>query len=275
MISRKTLVIWWGVIVITAASILLMKNNWSGNDISEEWLLQKYEDLLQKAKNQAAQECENANDFSQQTKEIESIFDRIRQQKHDQVAESQIEEYIPPIPGSEPLDFDMEEDTPKESEEYIPRPWELPLDLDGNAVPLEEKEYIPRPGEQVPDLGDPETDATESNEYIPPIPWSEALDFDMGEITTIQKINNIELEIKDLLDALQTKCEKEKPSNTCEKACNNYTNKCLSLVPNAGKGLFEQGFSSCVKECKKRDKKKIQCMENAKDCIAMTEVCWL
>lgn len=180
-----------------------MKNNWSGNDISEEWLLQKYEDLLQKAKNQAEQECEDANDFSQQTKEIESIFDRIRQQKHDRVAESQIEEYIPPIP------------------------------------------------------------------------WSEALDFDMGEITTMQKINNIELEIKDLLDALQTKYDEEKPSSSCEKACKNYNSKCLSLVPNVNQSILNDGFSSCMKECKKRDKKKIQCMENAKDCVAMTEVCWL
>lgn len=275
MTSRKTLVIWWGVIVITAASILLMKNNWSENSISEEWLLQKYEDLLQKAENQAAQECGDANNFLQQTKEIESMFDKIRQQKHDRIAESEIEEYIPPIPGSEPLDFDMAEDTPAENEEYIPRPGELPLDLDGNSVPLEEKEYIPRLGEQVPDLGDPESDSTEIEEYIPPIPGAEPLDFDMGEITTMQKINNIEVNMKDLLEALQTKCKKEKPSNTCEKACNNYTNKCLSLVPNASKSLFDQGFSSCVKECKKRDNKKIQCMENAKDCVAMTEVCWL
>lgn len=64
----------------------------------------------------------------------------------------------------------MGEDTPTESEEYIPRPGQLPLDLDGNALPLEEKEYIPRLGEQVPDLGDPESDSTETNEYIPPIP---------------------------------------------------------------------------------------------------------
>ena len=133
---------------------MLIKNNTAPERISEESLLQKYEQLLKNIEKQSGKECENIKEFSDQTKQLEREFDILRQQKHDLIAEMEVEEYIPPIPGSE-----------------APELSEMP-------------------------------DIQESNEYIPPIPGSEPLDFDMGRITTIQQINNKEIDIKDMLDAL-------------------------------------------------------------------------
>ena len=276
MFSRKILAIWGTTIIAGAiAGALLIKNNTAPERISEESLLQKYEQLLKNIEKQSGKECENIKEFSDQTKQLEREFDILRQQKHDLIAEMEVEEYIPPIPGSEAPELSEMPDI-QESNEYIPRVGEHQLDFDGNIVVQndEPEEYIPPiPGSEVPELSEM-PDIQESNEYIPPIPGSEPLDFDMGRITTIQQINNKEVDIKDMLDALAWKCE-EKETNNCKVACNNYTNKCLSLVPNANKSLIDQGFSSCVQECKKWDKTKIQCMESAKDCVAMTEICGL
>jgi len=64
-------------------------------------------------------------------------------------------------------------------------------------------------------------------------------------------------------------------SNNCEAACNNYNNRCLTLVPNADQKLFDQGYESCMVECKGWTVEKIECMEVAQDCPSMTEVCGL
>jgi len=64
-------------------------------------------------------------------------------------------------------------------------------------------------------------------------------------------------------------------SNDCEGACSNYTMKCLSLVPNADQNLFNEGLKSCVAECAKWKKEKVECILQASDCPAMTETCGL
>ena len=64
-------------------------------------------------------------------------------------------------------------------------------------------------------------------------------------------------------------------SNNCEVACNNYNNQCLTWVPNADQNLFDQGYESCMAECKDWTVEKIECMEGAQDCPSMTEVCGL
>jgi len=61
----------------------------------------------------------------------------------------------------------------------------------------------------------------------------------------------------------------------CESACQNYNNQCFTKVPNADKALFDEGFDSCMNECKDWDQDKITYMEEAKDCPSMTIVCGL
>ena len=282
MISRKTLAIWGATLVVATIGGALLVNNNSTPTITEASLLEQYQQLQKDAQQQAAQDCDDPKAFSKQTKNLEDRFDKLRQQKHDLIAEMNTDEWIPdlpPLPGEEaPTDIGPSETSDTtEQEEYIPRPGELPLDLDGNSTPVEEAEYIPPiPGSEAPaDIGPSETEPeTDTDEYIPPLPWSEPLDFDEGAITTMQRIQNIEVDIKDILEALQTKCE-EKPSNDCEKACRNYNSKCLSLVPNVNQTMLNDGFSSCMQQCKKRSKEKVQCMEDAKDCVAMTDICGL
>jgi hypothetical protein len=85
-------------------------------------------------------------------------------------------------------------------------------------------------------------------------------------------------EIGELLDSLIPEIgtpELEEPSSDCESACNKYVITCLTLVPNAGQDLFNDGYESCLEECAKWDAAKVECMIGAFDCPAMTEVCGL
>lgn len=274
MFWRKGLLI-GGTTLIAAiiGGVALLNNTTKPVTITEDSLLQNYEQLLKDAQQQAAQDCDDPKVFSQQTKNLEEKLDKLRQQKKDLIAETDVDEYIPPIPGSEPLD--MEEEMPAESDEYIPPipGSESPADIGWSETT---DEYIPPiPGSETPtDIGPSESSET-TDDYIPPIPGSEPLDLDEGAITTIQKINNIEIDIRDILDTLETKCNQEEPSGDCETACKNYNSKCLSLVPNASQSMLDDWFSSCMALCKKRSEEKVQCMEDAKDCVAMSEVCGL
>ncbi|OGJ52589.1 hypothetical protein A2448_02415 [Candidatus Peregrinibacteria bacterium RIFOXYC2_FULL_41_22] len=67
----------------------------------------------------------------------------------------------------------------------------------------------------------------------------------------------------------------EETGNNCDAACNNYNSQCLSLVPTVNQELLDQGYSSCMEECKSWDGEKTTCMETAQDCPSMTEVCGL
>lgn len=63
--------------------------------------------------------------------------------------------------------------------------------------------------------------------------------------------------------------------NNCEEACDQYLDKCLSLVPNTNPGLIEDGKKSCMEECEKWDINKTTCIANAINCEAMTNYCGL
>lgn len=83
-------------------------------------------------------------------------------------------------------------------------------------------------------------------------------------------------ELVALLAIPETKNPELAPAkNDCQAACNNYVGKCLTLVPNAGQELFNEGLSSCLKECSGWETAKINCMSSAADCPAMTETCGL
>lgn len=67
----------------------------------------------------------------------------------------------------------------------------------------------------------------------------------------------------------------DKNASECEAACGSYVGKCLTLVPNATPALFEEGQSSCEKECANWNTDKVNCMIGAFDCEAMTNICGL
>lgn len=67
----------------------------------------------------------------------------------------------------------------------------------------------------------------------------------------------------------------DKNTNDCEAACNNYVGKCLTLVPNATQALFAEGLASCLAECVGWDTEKVNCLTDAFDCEAMTNICGL
>lgn len=61
----------------------------------------------------------------------------------------------------------------------------------------------------------------------------------------------------------------------CNQACNNYVNRCLTLVPNASSQLFEEGFTSCKNDCINWEMEKIDCMIQSNTCEAFSESCGL
>lgn len=67
----------------------------------------------------------------------------------------------------------------------------------------------------------------------------------------------------------------DKNADKCESACGNYVGKCLTLVPNATPALFEEGQTFCESECAGWVDDKVDCIVNAFDCEAMTNVCGL
>lgn len=66
-----------------------------------------------------------------------------------------------------------------------------------------------------------------------------------------------------------------KNASECEAACGSYTGKCLTLVPNLTEATLNDGMNSCMKECAGWNDNKVDCMINAFDCEAMTNVCGL
>lgn len=69
--------------------------------------------------------------------------------------------------------------------------------------------------------------------------------------------------------------EPAQAGSNCEAACQNYVNKCLTLVPGANESLFQQGRDSCMEECAQWDSEKAGCIVSASDCPSMTDVCGL
>lgn len=98
----------------------------------------------------------------------------------------------------------------------------------------------------------------------------------LQESTSCEQITSKSDLIVDLVvpEAVTPKPVKENASE-CEAACGSYTGKCLTLVPNLTEAMLNDGMDSCMKECASWDAKKIDCMINAFDCEAFTNVCGL
>lgn len=152
----------------------------------------------------------------------------------------------------------------------IPEPGSQPLDFEGNSIPVKEQP-----------MTDEEFDKIMS-EYVPEI-GSEAPYFDPSEkqVDVIalydELIRETQMKIDQEIDKIKPACEDvaKEEKRDCESPCRNYIHKCLSLVPNADQNLFTQGLTSCMEECRKWSDTKIQCIINATDCPAMTEICGL
>ena len=98
----------------------------------------------------------------------------------------------------------------------------------------------------------------------------------LQESTTCEQITlNPDLIAELLIPEMDTPKPVDKNSSECEAACGSYVGKCLILVPNASEALFQQGQSSCEAECANWNDSKVDCMINAFDCEAMTNVCGL
>lgn len=104
--------------------------------------------------------------------------------------------------------------------------------------------------------------------------WGEETKEEVSQLTTCQEI----MENKDVIQMLIPEIQEPEldvATNDCEAACNKYVIACLTFVPNATADLFAEGYESCLGECKKWDNTKVNCMINAFDCEAMTDVCGL
>lgn len=98
----------------------------------------------------------------------------------------------------------------------------------------------------------------------------------LQESTNCEQITSKPDLIADLLiPEASTPKPADKNAGECEAACGSYVSKCLTLVPNATPALFAEGQSSCEAECAGWNTGKIDCIINAFDCEAMTDICGL
>ena len=262
-------------VVVAGAGIYLAQNN--SKTQSPESLLVDYQELLEemrdsKTKDKLSSNCGNQQKFNNQIQALEEKLDILKKKKINLINtadKADNDEWIPPLPGSEPLEFDKP--TPEETGEWIP----------------------PIPGSEVPDLDPtPSSDkpaSTDQDEWIPPLPGSEPLDLtptpgsdaDSAPVeeefipklgaqpleidptpgnTAIDKINYIEKEILAELNNLKSLCDKEKKeiiSTSCVDACKKYSD-CASYTEGATKEDLQDAYDSCFEECQKwSDKTKI------------------
>lgn len=104
--------------------------------------------------------------------------------------------------------------------------------------------------------------------------WSEEVKDQVKNASNCQTLSEIPELVSALVPEMNTP-ELPEAKDECEAACGSYVNKCLTLVPNATQALFEDGMTSCKSECSKWNTQKVDCMINAFDCEAMTNVCGL
>lgn len=104
--------------------------------------------------------------------------------------------------------------------------------------------------------------------------WDDDFREEVSQSSSCQEIME-KNEIIEMLIPEINEPELKEATNDCEAACNKYVIACLTLVPNASASLFDEGYESCLGECQKWNPNKVDCMINAFDCEAMTDVCGL
>lgn len=250
-------------VVVAGAGIYFALDN--PQTLSAESLLVDYQELLEemrdsKTKNSLLDNCENPQKFADQIQALEEKLDTLKKKKINLINtadKADNDEWIPPLPGSEPLEFDKP--APEETDEWIPPiPGSEVPDLDPQSssdepASTDQKEWIPPlPGSETPDLV-PLSEAdkpasADKDEWIPPLPESEPLDLtptpgsdsDLAPVeeefipklgaqpleidptpgnTVIDKINYIEKEIIAELNSLKSLCDKEEKKEIISTSC--------------------------------------------------------
>lgn len=198
------------VVVAGGIGAYLILDKSSNQASSEESLLGDYQALLaemkdSKTESSLSDSCENPQKFAKQIQALENKLDILRQRKNDLSNE-------------------------ENSEDYIPRPGDQPLDLIEPASDNEGSEdYIPRPGDQPLDLIEP---------------------------TTLDEINIIEAEIVTELNNLKSVCdEKDKKeekviSTSCVDACKKYYD-CAGYTEGSTRQDQQDAYDGCFEECAK------------------------
>lgn len=246
--------------------------------LNAESLLVDYQELLEemrdpKIKNSLSGDCENPQKFANQIQALEEKLDILKKKKINLINtadKADNDEWIPPLPESEPLEFDKP--APEETQEWIPPlPGSETPDLDPSPdsdepVAIDKDEWIPPlPGSEMPDLeptpGSDTNSALVEKEFIPR-PGSQVPEFDPTPgNTAIDRINYLEKEIIAELNSLKSLCDKEEKkeiiSTSCVDACKKYSD-CASYTEGATKEDLQDAYDSCFEECQKwSDKTKI------------------
>lgn len=105
--------------------------------------------------------------------------------------------------------------------------------------------------------------------------WSDDIKNSVKEAGDCVQLTNIPEFMLSLIPEITEPDPVQGSGSDCEKACNNYNSKCLTMVPNATQALFDERFASCMGECEAWNSSKIDCMATAGDCESMTNVCGL
>ncbi|MFH0891622.1 MAG: hypothetical protein V1867_02475 [Candidatus Falkowbacteria bacterium] len=215
----------------------------SGNIVAD------YKDLLNEAerlKALAGENCENKKDMNQRIDGLEEKLADLAARKKawlDNNPAPADGEFIPPIPGSEPLDM----------VEPVPGP-SGSADVDYGDIP-------PIPGSEPLDMSESDPVPSADGEFIPPIPGSEPLD--MVEPSDFDMINTIEKDIISELNSLKALCndeEKKKAiSDKCGDACQRHKD-CAAYTEDATPGDLNDAYDACMEECAAWPKEMIKCI---------------
>ena len=290
----KPLFIGGVVATLAAASValLLVIGKLPGQSTPEGVLLNDFNKFLKevtnpKTKDKLSSNCENQPKFAEQIRDLEKQLEELRERKNEIInsinnESNESDEWIPPEPGSEPLDFVEPVITENGTDEWIPPlPGSEPLDFVEPAVSESDEWIPPIPGSEPLPFDEPTPEIETESEWIPPLPGSEPLDLDPTPLTNSQstelnEIQALEKKIMTEINNLKSLCDEEEEiiSTSCPSACQKYAD-CTIYTEGTTKEGQKDAYDSCMEECPKwSDKTKIcinkRPIKGIDDCIHLS-----
>jgi len=291
----KPLLIGGVVAGLAAASVALLAviGKLPGQSTPEGILLNDFHKFLKevidpKTKTKLAGNCDNQPKFAEQINDLEKQLEALKERRNEIINankenSNESGEWIPPVPGSEPLDFD--EPTPEtevETEWVPPFPESEPLNLD-DPIPNTDDEWIPPvPGSEPLDFDEPTPETEVETEWVPPFPESEPLNLDPTpsintQYAELKEINELEKKIIAEINNLKSLCDEDEEeiiSTSCPDACKKYAD-CTIYTEGTTKEDQQDAYDSCMEECPKwSDKTKIcinkRPIKGIDDCIHLS-----